>query len=238
MSCIGQMWLEESTYQDRLDVSFAVKELSRQQSCPIESDGESLKRLGRYLIGAPRLVQLFRVQGESQLVTYVDTNFAGCLRTRKSTSGGMIMHGGNVVKHWSSAQSVIALSSGEAEYYGLVKGGSNVMGIKAMCSDLGVMLKGSLVLATDASAAKAIAQRRGLGKVRHIEVNQLWLQEHVSNGIFEVINVTGSDNPADLLTKHLCSDDMAKHLSKSGFEVMLGRHELVPALTSDHDSHA
>ena len=95
------------------------------------------------------------------------------------------MHGSNLIKHWPSTQSVIALSSGEAEYYGLVKGGSHVMGIKAMCKDLGVMLKGSLVLATDASAAKAIAQRRGLGKVRHIEVNQLWLLEHVSNCILK-----------------------------------------------------
>ena len=112
------------------------------------------------------------------------------------------------------------------------------MGVKAMCNDLGVMLKGSLVLATDASAAKAIAQRRGLGKVRHIEVNPLWLQEHVSNGIFEVIKVNGSDNPADMLTKHLANDDMNKHLTTRGFEVMLGRHELAPALTSGHDSHA
>ena len=71
------------------------------------------------------------------------------------------------------------------------------MGVKAMCQDLGVTLQGSLVLATDASAAKAIAQRRGLGKVRHTEANQLWLQEHVPNGMFEVIKVNGSDNPAD-----------------------------------------
>ena len=127
------------------------------------------------------------------------------------------MHGRNVIKHWSSTQSVIALSPGEAEYYGLVKGGSNVIGIKEMCGDLGVMIKGSLALATDASAAKAIAQRRGLGKVRHIEVNQLWLQEHVSNGILEVTKVNGSDNPADLLTKHVCHEDAQKHLNKSGF---------------------
>ena len=56
--------------------------------------------------------------------------------------------------------------------------------------------------------------------------------------MFEVIQVNGSDNPADLLTKHICHEDMVKHLSKSGLEVMLGRHELAPALTSGHDSHA
>ena len=108
--------------QDRPDISFAVEELSRQQSCPVESEFESLKRLGRYLTGSSRLVQMFRYQDESQLVTYVDTIFAGCLKTRKSTSGGMIMHGSNVIKHWSSTQYVIALPSGDAEHDGLVKG--------------------------------------------------------------------------------------------------------------------
>ena len=54
----------------------------------------------------------------------------------------------------------------------------------------------------DASAAKSIASRRGLGKVRHIEVNQLWLQEKVNNGTVEVEKVDGRVNLADLLTKY------------------------------------
>ena len=53
---------------------------------------------------------------------WTDTDYAGCAKTRKSTSGGVIMIGGHMIKSWSSTQNVIALSSGEAEYYGLVKG--------------------------------------------------------------------------------------------------------------------
>ena len=60
-----------------------------------------------------------RVKG---INTQVDTDHAGCLRTRKSTSGGVLKLGSHVIRTWSHTQSVIALSSGEAEYYGMVKG--------------------------------------------------------------------------------------------------------------------
>eukprot|EP00972_Heterocapsa_arctica_P056547 8346871-Heterocapsa_arctica.AAC.1 len=49
----------------------------------------------------------------------VDTDYAGCLETRKSTSGGVLMHGCHCIRSWSTTQSVIALSSGEAELYGI-----------------------------------------------------------------------------------------------------------------------
>ena len=99
------------------------------------------------------------------------------------------MWGNHLIKAWSKMQSVVALSSGEAEYYGMVKGASMALGIQSMLKDLGVELK--VRLRTDASAAKGIAARRGLGKIRHIEVHQLWLQEKVNNGSIEVMKVKG-----------------------------------------------
>ena len=114
----------------------------------------------------------------------VDTDFAGCLETRKSTSGGVIMMNQHVVKTWSVTQDLIALSSGEAEYYGLVRGGAQGLGVISLLKDLGVDRK--LKLKTDASVAKSIASRRGLGKMRHVETNQLWLQQRVSLGHIEV----------------------------------------------------
>ena len=86
------------------------------------------------------------------------------------------MFGDHCLKSWSLTQKVIALSSGEAEYYGLVKSGSQGLRIRirALLGDLGVGR--TVILNADASAAIGIASRRGLGKVRRIEVSQLWLQ--------------------------------------------------------------
>jgi hypothetical protein len=63
----------------------------------------------------------------------------------------------------------------------MVKGSSMCMGVKALGSDMNVII-GPIDVNTDASAAKGIASRRGLGKIRHIELSQLWLQDRVSRG--------------------------------------------------------
>ena len=89
--------------QDRYDISFAVKELSRKMPNPDGEDWERLKRLGRYLLGRPRMVQSFDYQSNySNLHTSTDSDHAGCLKTRKSTSGGVVNLGKHVIKHWSS----------------------------------------------------------------------------------------------------------------------------------------
>ena len=95
---------------------------------------------------------------------YVDTDYAGCPRTRRSTNGGLVMHGSHLLKTWASTQTVVALSSGEAEYCGVVKGMCEALGIKGIAKDVG--LDFSITLSTDSSAAKGIATRKGLEKVK------------------------------------------------------------------------
>ena len=177
--------------QDRTDIGFATKEISRGMATPTNGDWSKVKRLGRYLKGKPRVVVKFPYQEWDKVVrVYTDTDFAGCKTTRKSTSGGMVFLGKHWVKGWSVMQSVIALSSGEAEYYGLVKGGSVGLGLVGMLEEVGI--EGvRLELLTDASAAKAMAGRVGAGKVRHMEVTQLWLQDRVSRGEIRVKKVAG-----------------------------------------------
>ena len=76
---------------------------------------------------------------------------------------------------------------------------------------------------TDASAAKGIASRRGAGKVRHIEVAQLWVQEKVSSGEIKVVKVSTSENVADALTKHVTGEGTMSHIKWSGIRVVSGR---------------
>ena len=109
-----------------------------------------------------------------EVVIWTDSDHAGCTKTRNNTSGGLAMLGSHLAKSWSSTQDIVALSSGEAGSYGIVKGAAQGFGIRSMLDDFGI--KGRVVLNTDASAAKGIAMRKGLGRVRHIEVNQSWIQ--------------------------------------------------------------
>ena len=124
------------------------------------------------------------------------------------------MHGTHCIKTWSSTQGIIALSSAEAEYYGIVKAASQGIGIKSMCLDFD--RKVSFEILTDASAARSIANRQGLGKVRHIDTHFLWVQQRVHRGDFIVSKVWGKENPADLLTKFLDAETIRKHMNLFG----------------------
>ena len=88
-----------------------------------------------------------------------------------STSGGMNMNGGHCLKHCSTTQSTIALASGKAELHGISKGFSHALGIQALARDVG--FENSMRVRSDAAAAIGIARRRGLGRIRHLDVEDI-----------------------------------------------------------------
>lgn len=89
---------------------------------PTKGDWGSLKRLGRYMADKIRYMILNNYQYcPGMIVVWADSDFAGCTRTHKSTSGGVITHGTHLIKYWSITQAIIALSIGEAGYYAMVK---------------------------------------------------------------------------------------------------------------------
>ena len=186
--------------QDRFEIAVTTKALCRAMAKPTVSDSRAVTRLCRFLRGLPRLVQRIPFADHAPTIVdvYVHSDWAGCRKSRKSTSGGVLLFGGVAVKGWSSNESVIALSFGEAEYYAALKGASQALGFKAMLVDLGIEAK--IVLHTDSSAARGIIHRAGLGKLRHLETGYLWLQAAVKAKILQVRKVLGAVNPGDLFT--------------------------------------
>ena len=200
---------------DRPDLAFPAKELCRRMRAPGKTDLEALRRLGRYLLDSPRLVYVFPWGSiGNQLVVYADTDFAGCRPTRRSTSGGCALWGGRLVKHWSSTQKAITLSSGEAE--------------------LGLELHVSLC--TDSSAAVGICRRAGIGRVRHLAVGQLRVQELVRDEAVALYKVKGELNPADLLTKPLGRAALDAHLHHLRARREAGRAASAPAASAEVDT--
>ena len=133
------------------------------------------------------------------------------------------MVGRHFVRGWSKTQNSIALSSAEAELTALVKTSTEAIGIMAMAKDLGKTLKTSVF--ADSSAAIAITKRRGNGKLRHINIGLLWVQEKELRGEIEFVKVKGEMNPADLCTKYLSRDKAHVLCSLLGQYVVVGRAE-------------
>jgi len=104
-------------------------------------------------------------------------------------------------------QSIQALSSAEAEFYAMTKGAAYGLGMQAYYQDLGMTVP--LELHTDSSAGKAFAERRGLGRLRHVQTRFLWLQDRIAMKHLSLHKVLGTENPADILTKQLTGERMS-----------------------------
>ena len=116
-----------------------------------------------------------------------------------------------------------------------VKGSSVGLGMQTLLEDLGETKR--VRIATDAPTGKSLASRRGLGKVRHIEVAELWVQEAAKKERIEITKMNGTFDIADLFTKHVDRATQEKMVEALGGEHMEGRHEIAPEVNTVEDMH-
>ena len=211
--------------QDRPDLLVLGKELAKGLKKPTQAHFQMLKRGVRYLRSHPRLVHLFANQDKfTQLEVWMDADHAGCIRSRKSTTGTVLRLGKNTIRNTCKSQAVIALSSGEAEYYGLVSGLCQGLGEQSTLKDCGISIP--MIGFMDATTGLAIGSRHGLGRVKHIDTVFLWAQEVVTSGRAKLSKKSTVDMLADLFTKPLEAQRMSMLLSRMGYNFVEGRHHL------------
>ena len=131
------------------------------------------------------------------------------------------MIGSHFIKGWSRTQNHVTLSSAEAELIAMGKCTAECMGVRAMMRDWGREMSG--LLFADSTAALAIAKRKGAGKLRHIHVSSLWIQDVQDREETEFRKILGTENPADLMTKYLSRDKIDACLAKIDQRMREGR---------------
>ena len=160
-----------------------------------------LARLARYLVGTEKLVLRFDHQEYGDTVRIaVDSDWAGS-EERYSTHAGLEFHGEHLVDSWVASDQVRALSSGEAELYGIVDGSARGIFTKHTYEEMGRTI--NIDVETDSTAAIGMCSRTGVGKTRHIQVRWLWIQDAIRDKVVRLRQVRGTDNEADMGTKDL-----------------------------------
>ena len=160
---------------------------------------------------------------EQDCKLYQQFDHAGCLLTRKSTTGFVVTTGRHCIKHGSNLPSTIALSSGESECYALVKAAAIGLSIQALMADGNE--KYDLILYSDSSAARGTASRRGSGKLRHVQTRYLWLQERVSENSLKIASVGTHHNISDMCTKPVSKECSEKRMNSMCQEFHSGKAE-------------
>jgi hypothetical protein len=185
---------------DRPDLQFTVGRLMSHISCPNELDQLCLKLFGRYLIDKTECVWHYEYQPLPKCLTVLgDSDWATNEEHRRSVDCVHEYFGRHLWDTSSSTQDLVATSSGVAEFYAQVRGaalGIQNQNIMKQC-DLNLEVQ----LGCDASAARGMMQKQGGGRVKHIDIKYLWIQQFIRDGKLKVFKVDTTLNTADLGTK-------------------------------------
>ena len=211
-SCVGSaIYLS----QDRADIKYSVKELAKRIREPRACDMQNLKTLGRYLQGAKDYGHV-SVRDESpdeavSLHCYCDSDWAGDEESRKSTTGEILFLGGTAVETSSfTQQGTPATSSGEAEMRALNHCALSAVFVRNLAQeDFGMTVSVPRIWC-DSSAALQSAKKMGVGKMRHIDIGHLVIQDLVKTRKVIIGKIDGTTNPADILTKYLKTGEEMK----------------------------
>ena len=81
------------------------------------------------------------IEFPSELIVYTDSDWGGDIRTRRSTSGGLIVWGSSTLGTWSKLQPTVALSTAEAEYYSMVAGVQRSLAVQGLLTEMNLNTK-------------------------------------------------------------------------------------------------
>ncbi|TYK11079.1 Beta-galactosidase [Cucumis melo var. makuwa] len=201
----------------RPDISFAVSVVSQFMQAPYEKHMEAVNRILRYLKNTPGKGLMFRKTNRKTIEAYTDSDWAGSVIDRKSTSGYCTFVWGNLVTWRSKKQSVVARSSAEAEYRAMSLGICEEIWLQKVLSDLHQECETPLKLFCDNKAAISIANNPVQhDRTKHVEIDRHFIKERLDSGSICIPYIPSSQQIADVLTKGLLRPHFDLCVSKLG----------------------
>ena len=208
LSAIGT--LQYLCTMTRPDIAKAVSFLGRFSQNPGPQHWLAVKHLFRYLQGT-KDYKLTYAKGEDGLAftTYCDASHGDCVDTGRSTGAYLTCLGGGAIGWSSKLQTVVALSSTEAEYMAAVEAGKEILWMRNILSELGYPVQGPSMLRIDNQSAISVSKNpEHFGRMKHLDLRFYWLRDVVDDGGIDVLHIPGTQQPADGLTKALSGPEM------------------------------
>ncbi|KAM0071898.1 putative RNA-directed DNA polymerase [Helianthus debilis subsp. tardiflorus] len=188
----------------RPDISYTVQFLSQFMHSPCQSHLDIALRLLRYLKLSPGKGVNFKKSESMVLTGFVDSDWAKCLKTRKSVTGYGIFLGDTLVSWKSKKQSVVSRSTAEAEYRAMCSATCEIMWILNILFELKVVYNLPVSLYCDSKSAISISQNPVFHeRTKHFELDLHFLREKIAAGVIKTEKVSTEKQVADIFTKGL-----------------------------------
>jgi hypothetical protein len=202
-SMVGTLnWLATIT---RPDIAFDTGLVARYNADPCSEHMDAVVHIFAYLKATVDF-GMSVTKGTGRLVGYVDSDFANCEDTRRSTTGFIFLFNGSPISWKSSRQKLVTTSTCEAEYVAASEAAKEAIWLRNMIQHLAIpgVMVGSVPLYIDNQAARTLAQNPvHHDRSKHIDIKYHFIRERVLLGQIDIREVASKDNIADLLTKTL-----------------------------------
>jgi len=190
----------------RPDLSYSVGVVSRFMEAPTKAHWGAVKQILRYLKGTIDYGCRYSKGTELKpvLLGFSDSDFAGDIQDRKSTTGIVYFLGGNLVTWASQKQKIVTLSSCEAEYVAAAAAACQGVWLSCLIGDLLGTKEAPVKLFMDNKSAIALSKNPvHHDRSKHIDTKFHFIRECVEEGKVEVEHVGTADQLADIFTKAL-----------------------------------
>lgn len=189
----------------RPDIAYAVGKLSRHCENPTEVHWAAVKRILRYIKGTKDSGLFLCAVDNLDLIGYCDADWGGCLATRKSTDGLLFTLGGSAVSWKSKRQSIVALSTCEAEYVATCSAAKEGIYLAWLLSDmLGSFSTPTIPIYVDNDGAIDLAKKESVSqRTKHIDIRYHFIREAVDKKLISLNHINTKDQLADPFTKPL-----------------------------------
>lgn len=186
------------------DISYAVLILSRFMSEPKEMHWRFVKQLLKYIKTTRDYCLLYLRIGETIITGYSDSDHAGDLGDRKSTSGFVFMLSGCAISWKSQEQKTVSISSTEAEYVSLSQATQEAIWLKELMAELGFKQDQILMCGDNISKMHIVKNLNSHNRSKHIDVRYHFIRDHYQSGNLSLQYIESDNLCADFLTKGVC----------------------------------
>ncbi|XP_014522926.1 uncharacterized protein LOC106779347 [Vigna radiata var. radiata] len=191
----------------RPDISYRVGILSRYMSEPKQTHLLAAKHILRYLKGTINYSLMFtRMTNNigSTLEVWCDSDWSGYQIDRRSTFGYFVKFAGAPISWCSKKQSVVTLSSCEAEYMASAETTCQCLWLEALLKDLKIECRIPIQLMVDNKSAINLSKNQVFhGRSKHIGTKFHFLKNLVNQGRIELLHCLTDVQIADIFTKAL-----------------------------------
>lgn len=199
----------------RPDVSFAINKLSQFMHKPTQTHMQQLKRVLRYLKGTINLGLQLNKPPNLSLIAFSDSDWAGNVDDRTSTSSYIIFLGGNPISWSSKRQRSVARSSTEAEYKSVAHTAAELTWLTHLLSEIGIpSTSPPSIYCHNIRTTYLCANPLFHSRMKHLALDYHFVQELVQQGRLVVSHISTRDQVADILTKPLSSAKFQNFRSK------------------------